>query len=260
MKLNLTILLFLQCFVVFGQGEIDDQEKIFYRNERTFAFLLNSNGLGFNFRYAKRIDAFRKTLYESEFNYLKHPKEQKATIEATNRNIIYGKLNSVYTLKGSIGYQKELFQKRDLGGISIRMFYNFGPSIAFMKPVYYEYFDITKQEYFYDKFQQHGNFVGRGPFTKGFGEISLSPGFYTKLGFTFEYSRLDKVFHGLEAGVAIDGYIRKLKIMDVPSEKIFFVLPDNHFVLTLFVSYRFGKVVDAKFNPKRSAIDDMLLN
>lgn len=249
----------MQSISLFGQGEIDDQDKIFYRNERTFAFLLNSNGFGTNFRYAKRIDAFRKTLYEVEFNYLKHPKEQRATIESTNRNIIYGKLNSAYIFKGGIGYQKELFRKRDLGGISIRSFYNIGPSIAFLKPVYYEYYDLTKGEYYYDKFQQHGNFVGKAPFTMGFGGLSVSPGIYGKFGFSFEYSRVDEIFHALEVGASFDAYAKKLEIMDTPSEKLFFILPDNYFVLTLFVSYRFGRVINAQFKPDNKAIENIIL-
>jgi hypothetical protein len=260
MKKLIFILLSLQSIAIFGQGEIDEQDKIFYRNERTYAFLLNSNGGGFNFRYAKRIDAFRKTLYEVELNYLKHPKEQKVTIEGTNRNIIYGKLNSVYTLKGAIGYQKELFRKRDLGGISIRTFSNVGPSIAIMKPVYYEYVDPVTLDPYYSKFLPHNfNLAGRGPYTMGFGELSISPGMYGKFGFSFEYSRIDEIFHALEIGVGFDSYLKKVRIMDTPPDKILFILPDDHFVLTLFISYRFGKVIDTKFNPKRSAIDDMMI-
>jgi hypothetical protein len=244
--------------ILFAQGEIDDQEKIFYRNERTFAFLLNSNGFGANFRYAKRIDAFRKTLYEVEFDYLKHPKEQKATIESTNRNIVYGKLNSVYIFKGALGFQKEMFRKQDLGGISIRYFYNAGPTFAFLKPIYYEYYDIARLEYYYEKFQPHGNFAGKAPWSMGFSELSVSPGIYGKFGFSFEYSRVDAVFHALEVSASFDAYAREIIIMDTPTEKILFVLPDDHFVLTLTVSYRFGKVIDTKFNPKRSEIDKVL--
>ena len=201
------------------------------------------------------------TLYEVELNYVKHPKEQKATIESTNRNIIYGKLNSVFTLKGAIGYQKELYRKRDVGGISIRYFTSAGTSLALLKPVYYEYQDPTTGDYFYDKFQEHNyNILGKAPFSMGFNELSISPGFYGKFGFTFEYSRMDEIFHALELGIAFDGYVKKLKIMDVPVEKVLFVLPDDHFILTLFISYRFGKVIDTKFSPKRNAVDDIILN
>ncbi len=245
---------------LFGQGEIDEQSKIFYRNERTFAIMLNTNGIGGNFRYAKRIDGFQSTLYEVEANYLKHPKERRITIDQTSRSIIFGKLNSVYSIKGSLGNQKELFQKRDLGGISIRRFYTFGASLAFLKPVYFEYWDPNTNMPYYDKFLRHGYFAGRAPFTMGLGEISLSPGIHGKFGFTFEYSKIDEIFHALEAGVCLDAYLLPIKIMDTPSEKTLFLLPNEHFIPSLYISYRFGKVIDTKFNPKKSAIDEMLID
>lgn len=245
----------------YSQGVIDTQEKIFYRNERTFAIFLNSNGLGGNFRFAKRIDGFRKTLYEIELNHLKHPKEIKATISQTNKNVIYGKLNSVYTLKGAIGFQKEIFQKKDLGSISIRYFTNFGPSIAFQKPVYYEYWNSGEKQSYYDKFSKHsGLLVGRAPFTKGFSELSVVPGAYGKFGFTFEYSKLDEVFHALEVGIGFDAYVSSLKIMDTPPQKIFYIFPDDQFFVTLFIGYRFGKVIDTQFNPRRSKVDDLIVD
>jgi hypothetical protein len=244
---------------VLAQGELDEQDKIFYRNERTYAFLLNSNGLGCNFRYAKRIDGFRKALYEVEINYLKHPKEKRITLAETNRSIVYGKLNSVFNIKGAIGNQKELFQKRDLGGISIRRFYNIGFSLAFLKPVYFEFYDQVESKYYYDKFQEHGNFVGRAPFTMGFNEIALSPGTYAKFGYSFEYSKVDGTFHALELGIALDAYFKPVKIMDTKQENVFFVLPENYFFPTLFLSYRFGKVINSQFNSKPNTIDDILI-
>ncbi len=254
------LVLFLFNISLFCQGEIDEQDKIFYRNERTFGFLLNSNGMGFNYRYAKRIDAFRKTLYEVEINHLKHPKEIKATISSTNKNIIFGKLNSVYTLKGAVGYQKEFFQKRDLGSISIRYFANSGISLAFLKPYYFEYQNQTTGKPYYDKFQQHGNFIGKGPYLYGFDELSVIPGLYGKVGISFEYSKIDEIFHAIELGMAMDIYAKKLKIMDTPSNKVLYLLPDDQFIITLFVSYRFGKVIDTRFDQKRTPIDQMIIN
>ncbi|MBN1116379.1 MAG: hypothetical protein JXA77_04215 [Bacteroidales bacterium] len=255
----IAVTIFFSCSI-FSQGELDESSKIFYRNEKTYGILLNSNGLGFNYRYAKRIDAYRKTLYEAEINYLKHPKENRVTLQVTNRSIIYGKLNSTYTLKGSIGIQKELYQKRDMGGISIRYFANIGPSLAIMKPVYFEYYDFNIGDYYYDKFLEHGNYVGRGPFTMGISEISVSPGLYGKFGFTFEYSKVDELFHAIEAGAGFDAYARKLRIMDTQPEKILFILPDDYFVLSLFISYRFGKVLSSQFTPQRNRIDNLIVD
>ncbi len=261
---RLYFIFILACFysLAHSQGELDDQEKIFYRNEHTFAILLNSNGIGSNFRYGKRIDGFRKTLYEIELNYLKHPKEIKATIQTTNKNIIYGKTNSVFTLKGAIGFQKELFQKKDLGSISIRYFTNLGPSLAFKKPVYYEYYNQEKKELYFSKFEPHNypKLNGRAPFSHGLNEISVVPGIYGKFGFTFEYSKIDEIFHALELGVGFEAYIAPLNIMATPPQKVLFILPDDQFVLTLFLAYRFGRIIDTQFNPKRSKIDNIIVD
>ncbi|MBN2485234.1 MAG: hypothetical protein JXB34_04590 [Bacteroidales bacterium] len=259
MKAFAFILIVLHGYILFGQGEIDDQQTLFYRNERTFSFLLNSNGVGVGYRYAKRIDAFRKTLVEAEINYLKHPKEYRV-LTAYERRIVYGKLNSVIVLKGAIGYQKELFQKRDLGGISIRSFYNLGPALAIQKPIYYQYSD-NKGGYYTDEFKSHlspYDFIGKAPLSEGLDKTSLSPGIYGKYGFSFEYSRIDQVYHALELGLAFDAYFRELKIMDTKPGKVFFILPDNYFVLTLFISYRFGKVIDAQYSNRSNRVEDIL--
>lgn len=257
--LAIVALLVLSASPVFAQGEIDDQSKIFYRNERTFAGLLNSNGIGFNFRYAKYIDGYKKTLYEVEFNHVKHPKEVNTSLTSGyNSQYKYGKLNTVYTLKAALGKQVELFEKYDKGAISIRYFYNFGPSIAFLKPYYYKYRDGYTT--FYSKFITEENTFppeAKAPFTKGFSELSLSPGAYVKLGMSFEFSTVDYSFHALEAGLAMDAYALPIDIIYAPSEKILFALPDDHFVLTFFISYRFGKVISQR--TQKTKVDQMLV-
>ena len=60
---RLLIIFFLTgyCIIpVLAQGEINEQQKIFFRNERSFAFLLNSDGYGGSYREAKRIDFLNK--------------------------------------------------------------------------------------------------------------------------------------------------------------------------------------------------------
>lgn len=263
MKIIFFIILLFSSINILAQGELDFQEKIFYRNERTYACLLNSNGYGVNYRFGKRKDAFRKTLYELELNYLKHPKEVKVTIE-NNRNITYGKLNATYTLKGGVGFQKEMFQKRDQGGISIRYFINFGPTFAILKPIYYEYYSTDFKSTYFDKFNSDPAIIayiaGKAAYSMGFSEIKIQPGIYTKFGYTFEYSKIDEVFHAIELGVSFDAYAGKVPIMATPSGKLLYVLPDDHFFLAVFISYRFGRVINTRFNPKQNKIDKIVTN
>lgn len=246
---------------LFSQGEIDEEEKIFYRNEKTYALTLTSNGFGINYRYARRADAFKKTLYELGLNVVKHEKEIKISMSSSQQlggSFVYGKLNSLTTLHGGIGMQKELFRKEDKGGISIRYFYTFGPSIGFLKPVYYDVIVYEEDEQGVSvqvqkrmKFESHIIMIERkAPFYVGFEELSVVPGAYGKFGFTFEFSKSDAAFNAIETGIVIDAFIKKVPIM---------ANDQNHWIYpAFFLSYRFGKIVDAQYKTKRNKIDEVL--
>lgn len=257
----ISIYFIITCCLVFAQGEIDDQDQIFYRNERTFAGFINSNGFGGNFRYAKRITAFKKTLYEIDLVSIKHPKEVKistALSSFNSRSFVYGKLIHFYNLRAGLGFQKELFQKFDRGGISIRYFYNFGPTLGIKKPIYYNIYEINADGTIRDqktaKFDvnQHVDprIMSKASYLKGFDELSFTPGIYGKTGITFEFSKYDEVIHAIEAGMILDAFIKKIPIMAIENNKQIF--------LTLFLSYRFGKVIDARFKSRKTEIDEIL--
>jgi len=232
---------------LFAQGELAEQPRIFFRNEESLAFTLNSNGFGINGRYAKRINARRKTIYDLDLISIKHRKEVKiSNYFYNNKSFVFGKENSFFTLRGGYGKQVEMFRKVDKGGISIRRFYSAGPSIGFLKPIYYEVFHsggggISDLYLETEKFSTatHQQYIyGKASFFKGLDEISVVPGIYGRFGFMFEYSRNDLALHALETGVAIDVFIKEIPILATEKNEMFF--------FGLFVSYRFGKIIDAR--------------
>ncbi len=219
-----------------AQGEIDTQRKIFYNNERTFSFSLNSNGFSANFQYAKRIDGFNKRLYSADFSLYKDLKEERITYTS---KYVYGKLNHVYALRGGIGNQRELFGKRDKGGIAIRFFYLGGFSIGLIKPIYYDILysntnQIKEEKFVYGK-HFFGDIMGTSPYFRGLNEISVSPGAFVKSGVSFEYSAKEKKVRALEAGLCFDAYLLEVPIMAVDKNR--------HFFFAIFLTYRFGKIV-----------------
>ncbi|HEY4787170.1 MAG TPA: hypothetical protein VIH57_14025 [Bacteroidales bacterium] len=235
-----------------AQGELDEQAKIFYRDEISGAFLLNSDGWGLNFRYAKRVDAANKFLYDFDFAILKHPKEYRLSSQyAYGRVYVLGKHYIPFIFRGSYGKQKEIFRKFDVGGISIRRFISIGPSVALLKPIYYEINDNgnVKVEKFDPNIFNMGYFdppvIGRASFFKGFDELKVIPGAFLKFGLSFEYSKEDKVLHAIEVGAFMEGFAQKLPIMATTENYQFFV--------SLFVSYRFGKVLDPTVRKQKKA-------
>jgi hypothetical protein len=250
---RLLIILILSGFcatALFSQGEIDEQQKIFFRNERSFAVLLNSDGIGISYREAKRVDFLNKRFFEIEAGSLKHPREyrEQNPVYQTPGTFVYGKLNSVFYLRGSYGHQHELYKKADLGGVAIRFFYSGGPVLAVYKPIYYRIlypvaageFDVREEKLDVNK-TSPDLIYSRASFTKGLNETKVLPGLFIKSGFNFEYSKQDKVIHAVEIGAAFSAFPKKIPIMATVDNKALY--------FSLFVSYRFGIVIDP-LNPE----------
>ena len=248
--LIISVLIGCCAFPVFGQGELNEQQKVFFRNERSFAILLNSDGYGLSYREAKRLDFLNKRYFEIEAGTLKHPREYRESnpYYQTPGTFVYGKLNSAFYLRGSYGFQHELFKKADLGGVAVRYFISGGPAFAFYKPIYYKIlYPVSNYEFniVVEKLDVNVHppydVYGRSSFTKGLNEIKILPGLFAKGGFNFEYSKEDKVIHAVEVGVAFSAYTKKIPIMATTDNKALF--------FSLFVSYRFGVIIDP-LNPE----------
>ena len=250
--LPLSLLVFFAiCVDGYSQGEIDKQEKVFYRNEKSWSGGLNSNGWGLNYRYNKRINAFSSLIFDGDFASIRHPKEIKSQSPykgGWGRSYVFGKTNEAFSIRIGTGYQKELFSKFDQGGISVRSFVGGGVSFALLKPVYYQKvtgfnqstMELTWEKSLFDPdyMQSVYDIYDRESFFTGMNELGIVPGFYTRLGLSFEYSSEDRLVHALEGGIQIEGFLKKLPILATEDNRQLF--------FTLFASYRFGKVIDAR--------------
>lgn len=241
-------LLIIAVFMFFGtvslhaQGELNEQQKVFFRNEISFGILLNSDGFGVSFREAARVDYLNKRLLEFEGGLIKDPKEYKISNPSnqSQSTYVYGKLNSAFYLRAGFGHQKELYKKADLGGIAIRYFYTVGPVMAIYKPIYYNTINLTAAgpEFRDEKFNitSPQDIYGRASFIKGLNETKILPGIFAKGGLNFEYSKEDKVIHAIEVGAQINAFPKVVPIMaNSDNKSVYF---------SLFVSYRFGLIIN----------------
>jgi hypothetical protein len=241
---------------LYGQGELDEQQKVFFRNERSFAVLLNTDGIGLSYRGAKRIDYLNKRIFEIEAGTLRNAKEYKQPSQyIQGGSFVFGKLNSVIYLRTGIGHQHEIYKKADLGGIAIRYFYSAGPVLAVYKPIYYRVlyymggndFEI-REEKFDVSLAASQDIYSKAPFTLGLNEIKVMPGLYGKGGFNFEYSKADKIIHAIELGAQLNAFPKSIPIMANTTNKYIF--------FSLFVSYRFGVILDP-LNPESNKLSNI---
>ena len=236
----------------FAQGVIDDQPKIFFRNERTLSGSLVSNGWAVNFRFAKRLNAFSSLIYDADFASMRHPKEiqsQSPYKGGWGRTFVYGKLNEAFVLRGGVGYQKELFSKLDQGGISIRYFASGGISLGLLKPIYYQKvvgynpqtYELLIEErsaFDPDYMQSIYDIYDKESFLVGLDEIRINPGTFARAGLCFEYGSEDEIINALEGGIQVEGFLQKMPILAIEDNRRLF--------FSLFATYRFGKVLDAR--------------
>jgi hypothetical protein len=255
--LILAVIFILGTISLYAQGELNEQQKVFFRNERSFGILLNTDGISVSYREAKRIDFRNKQIIEFDAGTLRDIKEYKqASYWTQGGNYIFGKLNSTFYLRGGIGHQHELYKKADLGGIAVRYFYSAGPVLAIYKPIYYKVAYLVtppdgyelKEEKFDASIAASQDIYGRASFLKGLDETKIMPGLYAKGGFNFEYSKEDKIIHAIEIGAQINAFPKRIPIM---------AISDNKFVFfSLFVSYRFGIILDP-LNPDSNKLSNI---
>ena len=249
-------LLLLGTAWLYSQGELDEQQKVFFRNERSFAILLNTDGIGFGYRGARRINFRNKNIFEADLGTLRNSKEYKqASQYIQGGSFVFGKLNTVIYLRAGVGRQHEIYSKADLGGIAVRYFYSAGPVLAVYKPIYYRviyYVSGGEPEIREEKFDvslaASQDIYSKAPFTRGFDEIKVMPGLYCKGGFNFEYSKEDKIIHAIEVGAQINAFPKKIPIMANTNNKTVF--------FSLFVSYRFGVILDP-LNPESNRLSNI---
>ena len=248
-----SLILFLFVFVEFSgfaQGEIDTEGGILFRNERTIAFDINSNGWGVDVRGGKWLNAFKKRIISGSIVILKDPKEYKENARSPHYpKFVFGKENSFFAIRGGYGIQKELFSKFDKGGIAVNYFYQAGPSIGFLKPIYYKKivtynpgdysFSWVSQKFNKDNIHSPLDILSKDSFMKGVNEIAIRMGLYFEIGASFEFSSEDQKLNALEAGISVDIFHKSVRIMAIENPSWYFI--------SLFASYRFGKIIDARF-------------
>jgi hypothetical protein len=78
--------------------------------------------------------------------------------------------------------------------------------------------------------------MSKASFFKGFDEIKLYPGLYARGGFSFEYSKNDRITHTVEVGASMHAFAKTIPIMASEDNKQFFP--------SIFVSYRIGMILD----------------
>jgi hypothetical protein len=220
---------------------ITDGELLYYK-DYNLGFNLNTyGGGGIYYRYGWHKTGSKKNVIESEFAYIRHPKEVwRYGYQENPSSYTYGRLNFVYFWRNSIGQKIELTERSYKNALGLNFVYNVGLTIALLKPAYIDYFvlnpdntnSLVSVKYdpniHVDEFRIYGN----GPFLSGLNEIDAKIGLFGRVGLNIEYGQYPDEYKSLEAGITLDAFNDKLPMVTRAEQIQFFP--------AFYVAFNFG--------------------
>lgn len=222
----------LSSVAVNGQETIFEEKTTVFKTEQSIGVGMHTNGFQATVRYGKYLTGFTKRIFEFEIANIKDPRELKVIypFEEDVRGYIFGKLNSFFAVRPSIGFQKVLFPKQSIKGVSITSLFQVGPSIGLAKPVYLNIIQkestansrvVSKEKYDPEKHDPN-NIYSRSSFLNGFGEMKIHPGLFGKVGLHFDYGDERELIKSAEVGFKIDAYLTEIPILAFADNRQFY--------------------------------------
>jgi hypothetical protein len=253
----LSILCLVVSSVSFSQN-IAEEDIVLYKKQRYGGININNNGFGLTGTLAKYDGAYKLWLFNADLLIVKHEKETKTWNPVNDPNArpyFYGKQNSFYTLRAGFGRKIVVTEKlRKKNGVQVSYNWQAGPTFGFTKPVYLEIIyssDATNPQNYLqiEKFDPDRHYIdniyGRASGLKGFDQLKFQPGGFFKFAFAFEYSNERERLKGIETGLAIDAFAKRVPIMAIYTQDS--TNPKNHqFFFSLYINFFFGTKYDQK--------------
>lgn len=217
--------------------------NVLYRHDVSGKVYVTPRGFGLLFRNGRHVTDKTRSYYEIDIQTLKHPKEVKSQgISEDKKRFVYGKINSVFLLRGGLGLQKVIFHKGDIKAVEVRYSYSIGPTLAFAKPYYVQVYknnvpglrnQTTLVKFDTESFSGDSSLVvGRAPYSSGTKEMAFYPGVNAKFNLSFEYAPYTNLIRAIETGISLDYFPKALPIMARN--------PAENFILTLHLGFVFG--------------------
>jgi len=220
-----------------------EERGIVLKNIRSYGLFIHSGGFGMHYRQGRMKTGFRSSQWELGLLNMKHPKEIRSVNPFSDNagGYVYGKLNTLFILRGGYGIHKVLHPEGDQGGVETGLHLFGGASLGILKPMYLTIFYYDDQYGIQERTERYNpalhfpdNISGRAPFGTGIGKSTLHPGMYATAALTFELGREQKHIRMLETGLSADIFAAPLEMMAYNPKRQFFV--------TLFIKASLGKM------------------
>lgn len=253
------------CVLLFSVLGLRTEAQVHAADENEFGIVYNkffsgivsvhTNGrFGFAANYGKIQTFYRNRYWQFEVNELRHVRELRRSQDfqgpfSSSRSYIFGKINNFYTVHAAIGRQHFFGEPASVRGVAVGYTFSAGPVLGLLKPYYLDvrrsydnsggdvvrikYSEETADQFLNSNPISSNSIIGASGMRVGVSETSIIPGVRAKAGVLFDFSNSEEFIRGIEAGLMIDTYIRRIPLL---AEH-----PNNFFFLNLYVSLQLGK-------------------
>lgn len=207
----------------------EEEGVIAYKKSFLFGAKLTTDGYGVFFELGQAASIKKSTLYQLEISERKSVKEDKQSNPFINSvPFIYGKENFVYPVKIGVQQQLLLGNKSNKNGVSVTANYGGGISLSLLRPYYVQ---VQKgNDYAYVKYNSpdsslflNGPIIGGPSFSKGWSDMTVTPGLYAKTALRFDYGSYNEIISAIEVGITGEYYSKKIPILlQIPQRTFFF--------------------------------------
>ncbi len=239
----------------------EEEGVISYHQQSAFGIKLASDGYGAFFEMGKAKSVKKSLLFQIELTERKHPKEEKqSNVNIPSAPFVFGKINYLYPLKLGVQQQFLLGNKTNRNGISVTGNIGGGISLALLRPYNLEVNDMDKGGRKFIRYESSDSSlysssgrsthiadsvlftnssllgfmqVSGGGFTKGWNQIKITPGIYTKASLRFDYGKYNEQLSALEVGLMAEMYSKAIP-------QLVYTKPSQYFI-SVYVAILFGK-------------------
>ncbi len=207
-----------------------------YKLENLYGVSKGTNGgliSGFFYRHSKVINENDLINYGVEIVNIKHIRESKETT-ITGNSYVFGKANYFVSIRPTYGREKLLFKRAPEQGVRISGLFAVGPALGMELPYFIILSDNSKVQYDPSNTNHASNriFGSTGPF-RGLGQSKFVLGGHARASLTFETNSTKRRVFGVEVGLTLDVYTRKINILPVAE--------NNSIFSAAFIAIYFGR-------------------
>lgn len=209
---------------------LQEEGVIAYQKSFAFGVKLTTDGYGMSFEWGRAQSINKMLLFQLEISERKNHKETKiGSLIPYGTSLTYGKINFVYPLKIGLQQQFLLGNKSNRNGVSITGNVGGGLSLALLRPYYEQVADgmgglkyIKYESKDSTQFLDDNILVAGPPLSKGWNEIKVVPGAYTKAGLRFDYGRFNELVSAIEVGLHAEMYTKTIPQLVLVDRQRFF--------------------------------------